>query len=400
MDATVRFDRFELHPGERRLLRDGQEVPIRGRAFDVLAVLAERPGKLISKSELLERVWPGLVVEEGNIAAQIAAVRKALAGDLITTVPGHGYRLAIETGPRAEAPATAPEAPADKPHLFGRDDDLARLHQALRHAGCVTLVGPGGVGKTSLAKAVADSFAPAYWCDLAALTQASQLLPALYRTLGRIPGQADDEVAALVGPLPAGTLLVLDNAEHLVDAVAGRVGQLLTAAPGLRLLVTSQLPLAVHGEHVERLGPLQLPAPGLSDELLLKVGSVALFVDRVHAADSRGVIGPQALPLVAQVCTELDGIPLALEMAAACVPTLGLRSVAEGLSERFGMLRRGHRGAAPRHRTLHAALDWSFGCWRRTSSACSARSACSMAGSRSSWPWRSPAAPRRNRAGK
>ncbi len=156
--STLRFDRFELQPDERRLLRDGQEVPIRGRAFDVLAVLAQQPGRLVSKNELLERVWPGLVVEEGNIAAQIAAVRKALTGDLVATVPGHGYRLAIE--PEHVIPAPAPAGPpAAGPQLFGRDDDLPRLHAALTQPGCVTLLGPGGVGKTALARAIL----PAGW---------------------------------------------------------------------------------------------------------------------------------------------------------------------------------------------------------------------------------------------
>ncbi len=151
----------------------------------MLAVLAELPGRLVSKSELLERVWPGLVVEEGNIAAQIAAVRKALAGDLVATVPGARIPTVHRNGQPVAAPAAEAPPPSDRPQLFGRGDDLTRLHQALQHAGCVTLIGPGGVGKTTLAEAVAESFAPAHWCDLAPLTEASQLLPALYRALGR-----------------------------------------------------------------------------------------------------------------------------------------------------------------------------------------------------------------------
>ncbi|MET0211214.1 MAG: winged helix-turn-helix domain-containing protein, partial [Burkholderiaceae bacterium] len=197
-EPVLRFERFELQLAERRLFRDGEEVPMRSRTFDLLVVLAERAGQLVTKDELLDLVWPGLVVEENNIATQVAALRKALASELIVTVPGRGYRFAArpQAGADAAPPVAAPIAPAvpRRPTLFGRDADLARLRRALERPGCVSLVGPGGVGKTALANrlaAEAGGEGQAVWVDLSALSGGEQLLPALCRALGLEPGEAD-----------------------------------------------------------------------------------------------------------------------------------------------------------------------------------------------------------------
>ena len=299
---VVRFDRYELQLAERRLLRDGELVPLRARAFDLLVVLAERPGRLVTKDELLELVWPGLVVEENNIAAQVASLRKSLASELIVTVPGRGYRfagvpqasVAADTASPAGS-AALPGAQGTSPKLFGRDADLARLGAALDHPGCVTLVGPSGVGKTSLAFALsaawnlraADAGAKAPWLDLASLSEGDQVLPALQRALGITPSDGDPGAALASALGPGARLLLLDNAEHLTDAVARLVPVLTSAAPALRVLVTSQLPLAIAGEQVERIDPLALPAPDASDTQALATGALAMFVDRVLAADRR-----------------------------------------------------------------------------------------------------------------
>ncbi|MES2991919.1 MAG: winged helix-turn-helix domain-containing protein [Pseudomonadota bacterium] len=379
-DPSLFFDRFELQPLQRRLLRDGEPVALRARAFDLLLALVERAGRLVGKGELLDLVWSGLVVEENNIAAQIVSLRRILGNELIATVPGRGYRFtaAIRRGdaaadgdaPRpvaaaapaaAVAPAVAPSVAG--PQLFGREPDRHRLEAALQPGACVTLVGPGGVGKTALARAVAGARGAGRvaWVDLAALGDGAQLTGALCRAL-RIaaPGSADAWRAALAAALDGGGfLLVLDNAEHVVDAVAALVGQVREAAPSLALLVTSQLPLRVAAEQVQPLDPLAPPAEALSDDEALAAASVQMLLERVRAADPRFSIDRTALPLLRLLCTRLDGLPLALEMAAPMVPLLGLPGVLAALDQRLAALRRGRRDAPARHRTLHAAMQWS-----------------------------------------
>ncbi|MFT3956054.1 MAG: winged helix-turn-helix domain-containing protein [Piscinibacter sp.] len=371
-DSPLFFDRFELQPLQRRLLRDGEPVVLRARAFDLLLVLVERAGSLVTKGELLDQVWSGRVVEENNIAAQIVGLRKTVGNELITTVPGRGYRFtatvrqgSAPAAAAASAAAARPAAPRPPPgpQLFGREPDRQRLEAALHPGACVTLVGPGGVGKTALARAVAARRAVerTAWVDLAALADAAQLNGALCRALG-IPshGSADETRAALAAALDGGEqLLVLDNAEHVVDAVAAQVGLLREAAPTLAVLVTSQMPLRIAAEQVQPLDPLAPPAEALSDDEALAAASVQMLLERVRAADPRFQVDREALPLLRQLCTRLDGLPLALEMAAPMVPLLGLSGVLAALDQRLAALRRGRRDAPARHQTLHAAMQWS-----------------------------------------
>lgn len=372
--ASLRFgpdERFELQPYERRLLVDGQPAPLGRRAIDLLLVLAAEPDHLLTKNELLERVWQGLVVEEANLQMQISKLRKVLGGDIIATVPGRGYRFIAGVHGRAAAaaPAAAPAAAAAPPaaahRLIGRDDEFARVQGLLQQAGgCVTLVGPSGVGKTSLAQAAAARWpGPVAWVDLAALTQGSQVAGAVARTLdlqlsGSDEGAAEQLLVALQG---RSLLLVLDNAEHLIQACAELATRLRPLA-GTVLLVTSQLPLAVAGEQVLRLEPLALPGPETTAASLDSPGhgALALLLERIVAADQRFVATPAQLPLLSAICSQLDGLPLALEMVAARVPLLGLQGVHDALAQRFALLTRGHRDAAMRHRTLHNALEWSY----------------------------------------
>lgn len=352
---------------------DGAPATLGARAFDLLVAMAARPGQLVTKSELLEEVWPGLVVEEANLAVQVSSLRKVLEGDLIATIPGHGYRFTgtttidgADVSPAVMRDAGSPSAriggdPGSTPHapaLIGRDADLARLEAALREPGVVTLTGPAGVGKTSLARVLAaHAVRGAVWVDLAPLTQGEQALSALARSLG-IPLPAGEPWRPLLRAL-GGRLLVLDNAEHLIDAIAAMAAQLIRDAPAPQVLVTSQQALRVLGERVERIGPLALPVD--DDVLDLHQGAVALFVERARAADHRFVAGPEQLPRLREICRALDGIPLALEMAAAQVPVLGLAGLRDALEQRFALLSVGRRDAAVRHRTLEAALDWSHG---------------------------------------
>ncbi len=353
--------RFELQPAERRLLVDGQPAALGRRALDLLIVLAERPDHLLTKNELLDRVWPGLVVEEANLQMQVSNLRKLLGGEVIATVPGRGYRFTAVVGDTAVASTTAPvlaPPPGAVHRLIGRDHDLARLEDLLQVGGCVTVVGSSGVGKTSLARSSAARWAGrSVWVDLAALVQGRQIAGALARALDlQLTGSDDEAPTQLLAALhEQSLLLVLDNAEHLIQPCA-ELAALLHPLPGVRLLVTSQAPLAVAGERVLRLEPLLLPEPdsGVDD------GALALLVERIVAADHRFALTPAVLPLLRTICAQLDGLPLAIEMAAARVPLLGLQGVHDALAERFALLTRGHREAATRHRTLHNALDWSY----------------------------------------
>ncbi len=373
--------RFLLEPAERRLRVDGEPIALGARALDLLVVLSAEPGHLLTKDELLDRVWPGLVVGEANLQVQISNLRKVLGGDTIATVPGRGYRFAAEVQVQVQVPAPAAPVPAAPPaaaavaapapspsplpqaagpRLVGRTDELAQLQQWLQAPGCVTLVGTSGVGKTSLARALVAGWpGRGLWVDLAALEQGAQLVPALARALAR-PLPEGDPLPTLRRALAGEErLLVLDNAEHVVQDCAELVGAL-QDLPDLRWLVTSQLPLALPGERVLRLQPLALDPGAQARPDHLGDGALALLVERIRAADHRFNPTPAQLPVLAEICARLDGLPLAIEMAAARVPLLGVQAVHDALAERFALLTRGHRSAAPRHRTLHQALEWSY----------------------------------------
>ena len=360
-----RFDRFELQPTERRLLVEGQPAVLGARAFDVLMALVERRGRVVGKDELLEAAWPGLVVEENNLAVQISTLRKLLGSRLIATVAGRGYQFA---GALVEAGA-APATPAfwARPPLIGRDAELETLTALLAEHRLVTLVGAGGIGKTSLAEAWRrdQSGNPVTWVELATLAdtggapQAKQAKEALQKAVATALAVSPGELPAALAAQPH--TLVLDNAEPLADAVAHWAQAALAAAPQLRLLVTSQVPLRLQAERVCRIGALPLPDERVSPVQALGFGSVALFVERASVADPQFALTTDNVGTVAEICRRLDGVPLALELAAARVGALGLNALAAALDERFRVLGGGSRAAPARQRTLRAALEWSYG---------------------------------------
>jgi pentatricopeptide repeat protein len=370
-----RFDRFELRPRDRSLLSNGKPVPVTPRAFDVLLTLVERAGDLVSKDELLETAWPGLVVEENNLQVQVSALRKLLGPQAIATIPRRGYRFAAAVSRAGAVPAASttgePARPApprsndDLPPLYGRDEDLRSLRDMIAEHALVTVVGPAGIGKTRLAEAVAREGDDAA-ADGVRLVEFAQLAdPALVpvtvsRALGIAvgdPGSALDlTVQALAGRR---MLLVLDNCEHLLDAVDRLVSALRRKAPGVHVLVTSQEPLRHPDEHVVRIGPLALPVEATAASAR-EAGATALFVARVQALEPQFDLSDANVAAVVDVCRRLDGIPLALELAAARVPLLGLEGVRERLDERFRLLTAGSRQALPKHQTLRAALEWSY----------------------------------------
>jgi predicted ATPase/DNA-binding winged helix-turn-helix (wHTH) protein len=374
----MRYGRFEIHPAERALIVDGRPVAPGARAFDLLLALVERCDRVVSKNELLDVVWAGRVVEENNLAVHVAALRKLLGAQTIATIPGRGYRFvapssdptACEPPPAARPEGPVPARPPLPPlpaSLVGRADDLAALESLWQRSRCITLVGPGGIGKTTLACVAAHVHRPALrdgaaWVDLAEVCDPALVSDAVRQTLGVEALGTPDTMPALVEALkPLQLLLVLDNAEHLLETVARLVRAVLAAAPGVVLLVTSQAPLKIEGEQVFRLGPLAIPDDGVDAGRALAHGAVALFAAHARAGDRRFAVDDGNVGSVVALCRHLDGVPLALKLAAARLPLLGLPGLLARIENRLRLFRHADRDAPARQQTLLAALDWSHG---------------------------------------
>lgn len=382
----IEFGRFRLLPRQRQLLADGVPVEIGSRAFDVLMVLIEAEGGLVTKDQILDRVWPGTAVEENNIQVQISALRK-LFGDsrnLILTVPLRGYRFTgtlrrnpdgavVQADATASLGAAAPPAlatnlPAAISDFIGREQELAELAALIGEHRLVTVIGTGGIGKTRLGlevgRRIAPSFRDGIWlAELAPLGDPALVATVTKAALGLQEGARPWGLERLAAALHTKRLLlVLDNCEHVIAAAAAEAEILLHAAPGAHILATSQEPLGIDGECVYRLHPLSVPMEsGTAREGMLGHDAVRLFVARARAADPRFALDDGVAATVATICRRLDGIPLAIELAAARAATLGVDGLAERLDDRFHLLTGGRRTALPRYQTLRATLDWSYG---------------------------------------
>jgi non-specific serine/threonine protein kinase len=373
--GDLRFGPFELRPAQRQLLKEGRPVALGARAFDVLNALVERRDRIVPKDELLDAAWPGLVVEENNLQVQISALRKVLGAHAIATVPGRGYRFTFpQTASIArQTSVLAPQRgrhnlPLQLTSLIGRETEAAQLASALASSRLVSVLGVGGIGKTRLALQVAsdvlDRFADgARFVDLAPLID-PRLLPRVVATALGIEERRRMAGADLLVRRFADreVLLVLDNCEHLVLETARLCQLLLAGCAALRILVTSREPLRIPGEYGYRLPTLASPDPETVHDAasLLQFPAARLFVERAQAVKPMFQLDATSLAAVASICRHLDGIPLAIELAAARLRSLSVDEVNERLDHRFRVLAQGFRTGLARHQTLRALIDWSY----------------------------------------
>jgi predicted ATPase/DNA-binding winged helix-turn-helix (wHTH) protein len=367
-EPSYLFGAFQLVPW-RRLLRDGAQVALTPRALGVLSTLVERHDRIVTREEIFAEVWRDLAVEDHNLTMQHSVLRKILEPGTIATFPGRGYQFKAVVGwrpgaaPAQVAPVT--NLPQSWAALIGRDLELAELAARLGRYKLVTIVGEGGVGKTRLATEVGWRQMTLFpdgvlLIDLAPLGDPALVASAVAPVLGVAVAGTEppaDAIATVIGQRRM--LLILDNCEYLAGAVAALVQVLLGRAPGLSVLATSQEPLRLADEQVYRLNPLALPPPGAKG--IAGYGAIDLFVSRAEAADRRFVLDDTNAYGVAEICRSLDGLPLALEMAASRLPLLGVGGLRARLDERLRLLGPGARIGDTRHRSLRAMVEWSYG---------------------------------------
>jgi predicted ATPase/DNA-binding winged helix-turn-helix (wHTH) protein len=373
------FGEFELAPAARTLWRSGSPVKLGSRAFDILIALASRPGEVLSRYELTQLVWHGAAVDETAVRVGVSAVRKALGDDgkrYVATVPGRGYCFVLSVAPPMgrSSPATVKREPLRPQRLptqiarvVGRAAVIEALTEEALRRRLLSVVGPGGIGKTTVALAVAERLRGAFdavaFVDLAPMEDGRQMSAGVVAALGlNLRSQQDPIEGIAFAAEGQRVLLLLDNSEHLVESVAAFAEDLLGRAPGVTILATSREVLRAAGEWVHHLAALQVPpvSPGLTAQEARGFSAVAMFEDRAAHALGGYRIGDADAPYVADICRRLDGIALAIELAAGRLTSLGVRRLADSLEDCFRILTHGRRAALPRHRTLRATFDWSY----------------------------------------
>jgi predicted ATPase/DNA-binding winged helix-turn-helix (wHTH) protein len=379
---AISFGPYRLLTAQRLLLEGDRPVRLGSRAFDILTALVQRAGEVVSKEELIARAWPTTYVEETNLKIQVSALRRAL-GDgqsdsrYVTTIVGRGYNFVAPIR-KEEPPRTSPSLtiaaaalhnlPFATTRMIGREEIATALVTQLSHQRLVTVVGPGGIGKTTVALAVAEGMIGVYehgvrLVDLAPLRDPG-LVPSAVATVLGLEIRTEDPLPTLVAALRDNRmLLVLDNCEHIIDGAAGLTAAVLSGTSSVTILATSREPLGVKGERVHRLAPLDSPEPSptLTAAEAAPFPAVQLFVERATAIVEDFALTDANAPRVAAICRRLDGLPLAIEFAAPRVEVLGVEGLATRLDNSLRLLGVQRRAAVPRHRTMQAVIDWSYG---------------------------------------
>jgi predicted ATPase/DNA-binding winged helix-turn-helix (wHTH) protein len=378
--GCISFGPFRLLPMQRLLIKGNKPVQVGSRAFDILIVLLERAGELVTKEELMARVWPNTFVEPANLAVHIAGLRRVL-GDgrcghrYVVNIPGRGYRFvapvtAGSDSPSSETGALAPKRPHNLPahliHPIGRADLIDQIAAQTTQERLLTIVGPGGVGKTTVARAIAERLIGIYeqgvWLvDLAPITDPSLLPSALATVLGVEIGSVAPFDALTAALADRRALIVFDNCEHIIGPAAALATLILRAAPSVHILVTSREPLRGEGERVYRLPLLQTPVATADFSVGAAMGfpAIQLFAERAVSSMGEFELTDRNVSAVADICRRLDGLPLAIELAAARLNTLGLQGLSKCLDACLDLLTQGRRTDLPRHQSLRATLDWS-----------------------------------------
>ncbi|PMQ10319.1 putative HTH-type transcriptional regulator [Pseudomonas sp. AD21] len=367
--SVLYFGPYAFHLRQRLVLDGDRQLRMGGRALDILQVLVERAGRVVRKEQLIAWVWPDSVVEEINLRVHIAALRRAL-GDgengqrYIVNVPQCGYCFIAPVHARNVAQVVfetlhAPQhnLPARLTPVIGRDSLVGSLVRQMQLCRLMTLTGPAGVGKSTVALRVAELLLQHYrdgvwYIDLSVIDDAPSLLDHLLRTL-------DTTFESLAS---RHSLLVLDNGERRRESCRALLERLLLAAPRLALLVTSREPLQADLETLQAVAPLTFPkasTPGTVDEAM-GYSAVQLLVSRARARQHDFSLREQDLPTVCDICRRLDGLPLAIELAAAQIDALALVGLQTQLDNGLRLLSHGRRTAVARLQSMNAALEWSY----------------------------------------
>ena len=387
--ANYHFADFILDPGRAALLRAGQEIKLRPKVFDALRYLLENRGRVVPKEELIKNLWPEAFVTDDSLVQCMVELRRALddrSQEILKTIPRRGYMFTAPVSIQSDDAGTVrtdkalpqivrgdPRLPVARTPLIGRERELESLQQLLRDPSVrlVTLTGAGGSGKTRLGLELCRqllSFFPShvYFVALGSIGDPAMVPAVIAESVGirETGGRPFSDLLKeyLRDAEPAPVLLLLDNLEHILTA-SSFVVELIEASRSLKVLVTSRAPLRVYGEHEFPVPPLALPDPKRMNSLpdLAENPSIALFAQRAQAVKPDFQLTAENAAIMAEICSRVDGLPLAIELAAARVKMLPLSGVLARLGSRLQLLTAGARDLPERQQTLRNTIDWSYG---------------------------------------